>query len=77
MGFPLRLARPLRPLRRRPLRLHIARRIQRSARRIRLPPLARLRHTTLPNLRPQRAQRPEFRSLCASVHQPEAHDGRV
>jgi hypothetical protein len=77
MGLPLRVAQSLRPLRRRPQRHDILRRVQRSARRVWVPALARLRHAAVPDVRPERAQRAEFRFVRAGVHQLEADDGRV
>jgi hypothetical protein len=77
MGLPLRMAQPLRPLRRRPQRHNLLRRVQRSARRFRVPALARLRHAAVPDVRPERAQRAEFRLVRAGVYQLEADDGRV
>lgn len=63
------MARPLRPLRRRPQRLHLVRRVQRGPGRIRIPPVTAIRHTAVPHVRPRRAERNELRFVRAGVHQ--------
>lgn len=77
LGLPLRMARALRPLRRRPQRINLLRRVQRSTSRIRIPPLPAVRHTAVPHVRPRRAERNELRFIRAGVYQPQENDGRV